>query len=121
MSGDIDKNVLLSRETALDHVQGDEEFLNEIYQIFLEEIPGRIEMFQQALNDHNINELISLAHSLKGVSLTIGAGSCHAIAERMEMAARADKIDRVKQLYPELEQILLKLKERLSDIINKYS
>jgi HPt (histidine-containing phosphotransfer) domain-containing protein len=114
MPGDLDKDVLLSREAALEYVQGDEEFLQEIFQIFLEEIPGRIEMFRNALNENNMDELISLSHSLKGVSLTIGAGSCHHLSARIEMAARANDIDTVKELYPELEQILHELQERLS-------
>ena len=114
MPGDLEKDVLLSREAALEYVQNDEEFLQEIFQIFLEEIPGRIEMFKNALNENNMAELISLSHSLKGVSLTIGAGSCHHLAARIEIAARANDIGTVRELYPELEQILLKLQERLS-------
>lgn len=114
MPGELDNDVLLSRKAALDYVQGDEEFLQEIFQIFLDEIPGRIEMFKNALNENNIPELISLSHSLKGVSLTIGAGSCHDLSMRIETAARENDIDTVKELYPELEQVLYTLQELLS-------
>lgn len=106
---------LLDRETALQHVQGDEEFLEEIYGIFLEEIPGRKDNFEKALEQDDIESIVGLAHSLKGVSLTIGALSCHKMARKLEMAARNKEQTTVKELYPKLEQIIDQLEKRLSD------
>lgn len=108
------QEILLDRKRALEHVQGDEEFLNEIYQIFLEEIPGRVEQFQEALRGGDIDAVIGLAHSLKGVSLTIGAISCHKTAERLEMAARDGDEKRVREIFEDINVILGELESTLS-------
>ncbi len=110
------EDTLLDRDAALDHVQGDEEFLREIYQIFLEEIPTRLENFHRALEENDIQAIVGLAHSLKGVSLTIGALSCHKAALNLEMAAREGDEAKVREIFPTLNTILEQLEEQLSNI-----
>lgn len=107
---------LLNWKEALHHVEGDEEFLKEIYEIFLEEIPERIASFQKTLDNNDIDKIVSLAHSLKGVSLTIGADSCHSLAAEIEMAARQNDESKVRGLYPQLEHLLRKIEETIGNM-----
>jgi HPt (histidine-containing phosphotransfer) domain-containing protein len=105
---------LFNWDKALQHVEGDVDFLKEIYEIFLEEIPERIEAFQKALDENDIDRIVSLAHSLKGVSLTVGAYSCHELSAELEKAARKYDEKRVRELYRQLETLLRKIEVRIS-------
>jgi histidine phosphotransfer protein HptB len=109
-------DILLDRESALEHVQGDEEFLKEIYEIFLEEIPGRRENFEQAFGKNDMQEVVGFAHSLKGVALTIGAITCHKTALELEMAAREGDELKAQELYRQLNGILGRLEKKLSEM-----
>lgn len=118
MAQNSENQLLLDRNAALEHVQGDEDFLEEIYQIFLEEIPGRKEEFKKALEKNDIASVVGLAHSLKGVSLTIAAMSCHKTALELEMAAREEDEKKVKELYVQLEGILDQLEQTLTEMFS---
>ena len=107
---------LINWEKALQHVEGDEEFLKEIYEIFLEEIPERIETFQKTLEKNDIDKMVSLAHSLKGVALTIGADFCHSLSAELENAARNSNEHRVRELYAQLESLLREIEVHISNM-----
>lgn len=114
--GQENDEVLLDREKALENVEGDEEFLKEIYTIFLEEVPERIEAFRNNIDDNNLEKIVSLAHSLKGVSLTVGAISCHELSREVEMAARNGDGEKVKQLYSRLEDLLRRIEKEIESM-----
>lgn len=101
--------ILIDREQGLSNVDGDEEFFNEILEIYIEEIPERIESFREHLTKNDLDTLISLSHSLKGVSLTVGALRVHELSKQIELAARAGEEETVRKLYPELEELLRKI------------
>lgn len=101
--------ILIDREQGLRNVDGDEEFFREILEIYIEEIPERIESFQKNLEANDFDTLISLAHSLKGVSLTVGALRVHELSKSIELAARSGEEETVRNLYPELETVLRKI------------
>lgn len=104
---------LIDRKTALQNVQHDEAFLDEIYTIFLEEIPIRRKAFSAALEGDAADTIVGLAHSLKGVSSTIGAVSCSEKALELEEAAKEGRTGEVPGLYAELDAILLGLENEL--------
>jgi HPt (histidine-containing phosphotransfer) domain-containing protein len=104
---------LLDREAALEQVQGDEEFLNELYQIFYNEIPERKSAFAEAFDEGNGKKVASLAHSLKGVSLTIGAFGCKNLAEEVEHAAKAEDLEAAREKYARLETVLNELEKAI--------
>jgi HPt (histidine-containing phosphotransfer) domain-containing protein len=101
--------ILIDRDQGLRNVDGDEEFFREILEIYREEIPERIESFQKHLEKNDFTTIISLAHSLKGVSLTVGALRVHELSKNIELAARAGEEETVRTLYPELEDLLRKI------------
>ena len=87
MAESADSEKLLDREKALDYVQGDEDFLKEIYLIFLEEIPERIRSFKESIENQDTEKIARFAHSLKGSSMAIGAIRCHSLSEKLEKTA----------------------------------
>lgn len=115
---EIDESPLLDHQAALDYVQGDKDFLKEIFEIFLEEIPQRKTNFQEAIKTKNMEKLTSVAHALKGVSLTIGAISCHKLSAEIEYAARAKEPEKAAGYYKDLEIVLDNLEDELYNYLN---
>lgn len=105
---------LLDRAQALTNVEGDTDFLQEILDIFLEEIPERIDTFNNSIEQRDYKRISSAAHSLKGVSLTIGAISCHLYSKQLEKAARMEDDERIREVFNHLEDVLDRIKEELS-------
>ena len=115
---EIDESPLLDHKAALDYVQGDKDFLREIFGIFLEEIPQRKSNFKEALAAEDTEKLTAVAHALKGVSLTIGAISCHKLSAEIEYAARSQDAEKAAVLYKELDTVLDTLQKELYNYLN---
>jgi len=107
---------LLDMDRALEYVQGDEEFLKEILQIFLEEIPQRVDSFQAAIADNDMKKMANLAHSLKGSAMAIGAAECHNLAKNVEEAAGNENKTETLTQYSLLEQNLEGLRNLLDQM-----
>ena len=107
---------LLDRDAALEQVQGDEDFLDELYQIFYNEIPERKNSFSSAFGEGDAKRIASLAHSLKGVSLTIGAFGCKHIAEEVEHAAKGGDLETAREKYSRLEEVLDELEKIIGNM-----
>jgi HPt (histidine-containing phosphotransfer) domain-containing protein len=77
--------------------------LLDVYRIYLESAPQKIEQLRSLMQQTNLEQIISLAHGLKGESGSVGGRFIMAAAAAMEKAARAGKLDEVRGLMPELE------------------
>lgn len=67
----------------------DEELLEEIFRVFLSEVPDRTHNIRTALADDDLPRLTALAHSLKGVAGTMYAEKLRQAAYVVELTARA--------------------------------
>lgn len=56
----------------------------ELVQMFVDEMPGRVEILQDQFNQHNFNDLRRTAHQLKGACGGYGFPSIGAVAGRLE-------------------------------------
>ena len=113
-SKNIDDTPLLDKESALHHLEEEEDFLQELYAIFLEEIPVRIEKLTKAIDLGSFAEFASNAHSLKGVCMTIGAHSCREAALELEMSAKREELDAARENFARLQNILIEIRKELS-------
>jgi two-component system sensor histidine kinase/response regulator len=76
---------------ALGRIEGDEELLHEMCQIFLENSPKLLRKLQQALAAGDADAVMRLAHSLKGEASYLNAtGTCNAARQLEEMGRNKD-------------------------------
>ena len=80
--------------------------LLDVYQIFLESAPLKIEQMKVALGNVSQEQLVSLSHGLKGESGSVGARFVMATAAAVERAARSGELETAGSLLPQLEQQL---------------
>ena len=90
------------KAAALDRLEGDEELLRDICQIFLEESPKLMTRLQQALQQDDSEAVSRAAHSLKGETGYLGAGNVCLIAKQLETMGRNHEL---AQASPVLEQL----------------
>ncbi len=89
--GDLDHSVL----KALSRLMGDE--LHELIRSYIAESPGLIEKIDRAARWGNHRQLADLAHELKSTSVSLGAIQVGHLAQTIEMAARANELDKVTE------------------------
>ena len=91
---------------ALGRVDGDEELLRELIQIFLEETPKHLSGLEQAIQANERNTIERIAHTLKGELGYLGmSGACEK-ARLLEDLGREGKLDEVPALYKGLNDEL---------------
>lgn len=85
------------------HDLGCSDVLLDVYRIYLESAPQKIDQLRPLVEQGKLEPIIALAHGLKGESGSIGGRLIMAAAAAMELAARAGDLHEVKRLMPELE------------------
>lgn len=82
----------------------DAELAAELMDAYLEDSPVRRATLLEAVNNGDCAVAAKAAHSLKGMSGVVRAGGLVDMALGMEMAAKEEKVDRLKELFAEFDQ-----------------
>ena len=80
--------------------------LQDVYRIYLESAPLKIEQLRAVLQTGDLPQIISLSHGLKGESGSVGGRFIMVTAAEMEKAGRAGDLESVRRLLPKLEKQL---------------
>ena len=81
---------------------GEPDVLAEVLQMFLTEVPPRIERLRNAWTAGNIEEVHRAAHSIKGSAGNIGAHAMHAVCKQLDEQGRAGNLDGAGHLIDQL-------------------
>jgi CheY-like chemotaxis protein len=87
---------------ALDRVGGDESFLHELIDIFLQEFPALAQRLTDGLSRRDPSALREPAHTLKGSLGCLGMQSMASLALEIEEASRAQDVDRAAGLIEDM-------------------
>ncbi len=104
-----DDEPCLDWSTALRNLDGDEAFLRELGEMFLEQYPAALAAIAGAVERGASDELEHAAHALKGSSRVVGAKAAAAAALELEDLGRAGRIDGA-------DEILERLRSRLAEL-----
>jgi PAS domain S-box-containing protein len=108
-----------NKAAALSRVRGKNERLNILVQMFLDDMPARIEAIQAALRERDYAEVGMLAHSIKGVVGNLSADSLHAVAANVESAAKAEDAEALSLLLLKMLTDYRDLTARLEEYISE--
>jgi PAS domain S-box-containing protein len=107
-----DPAVQLDRACMLERVEGDQELLNELIQLFVDDSPNLLAAMRAALIDGNMQVLERNAHSMKGAAGNLCAAETAAAAAKLEKDAKSGDTAACAQSLASLEravEILLPL------------
>ncbi|MFA9476969.1 ATP-binding protein [Phycisphaerales bacterium AB-hyl4] len=80
--------------------------MGELLEQFVGELPDRIYHIQKAQHEHNLSQLITLAHQLKGAAGGYGFGPIGDVAREIEQQARqGDELEQITETIQMLKQL----------------
>ncbi len=107
---------LIDRASLLERVEGDQELLSEMIQIFLEEAPGLINTMRGALQSGDMVLLERSAHSLKGAVSNLSSKATAAAALKLEQDAKENNSQSAKESLAAVERTMKLLLPALSEL-----
>ena len=107
-------NIAIKNELSIDFkklsiiYKDDITFLEELFKIFLKNMPGRIIDLKTALNNKDIKQAEIIAHSIGNITGTISASNAYEIAKKIESWVKDNKIEKAETCFRSLnEEIIL--------------
>jgi CheY-like chemotaxis protein/nitrogen-specific signal transduction histidine kinase/HPt (histidine-containing phosphotransfer) domain-containing protein len=99
------------RDGFLDRLMGDEEMAQTVVEVFLDDIPKRIESLKRSLEAGDAETVKRIAHSIEGAAANIGGEALRELAGEIEKACEDGHFESVNERCPELEHQFNRLKE----------
>jgi signal transduction histidine kinase/CheY-like chemotaxis protein len=107
------------RTAALARVNGDEELLRELTQLFLDDCPRLIAELQAAMEQKDATGLRRAAHTLKGAVGIFGDSATFDLAQKLELMATSANLAGVADAHAALIDSLARLKPDLAELLAK--
>ena len=107
------------RAAALDEVDGDEELLGELAQIFLEDSTRLLSAVQSAAAAGDAGQLMRAAHALKGSVANFGARRAVEAALRLESMGKDGDVSEAAPVVKELEVLMIALTDGLAMLLEE--
>ena len=104
----------LNRELILERLEGSQELLTELIQLFLEEAPQLIDAMRAALRKGDMEELRRSAHSMKGAASNFSAFATAKAATQLENDARMGDTISARASLAALEAVIESLLPELA-------
>ncbi|MCI4446086.1 MAG: Hpt domain-containing protein [Candidatus Aminicenantes bacterium] len=99
----------INKEEALNRIGGEEDFLNELLDIYREEFEKRYAELEKAIAEGNFQRIREAGHSIKGASANLSLPALREAAYEMEMAGKNEDLDvaqkTLKKLKMEFERL----------------
>jgi HPt (histidine-containing phosphotransfer) domain-containing protein len=113
----LNDSEVLDRGALLARLGGDEDFLREIADLFLEDCPKLLADIHSAVSTGDAGALEHAAHTLKGSVSNFGAEAARQAAFRLENLGRAGDLKPAGEAYSSLVQEI----ERFTDALGNLS
>jgi HPt (histidine-containing phosphotransfer) domain-containing protein len=108
---------IIDWEQALDRVDGSEETLVELVEIFLEQWPEMMDEIEQGVARADYENLRRAAHTLKGSASIFGARPVVEVADRLSDMARDEELDgaegELRTLQDEMDRLVPVMQKRM--------
>ncbi|MBE7444664.1 MAG: Hpt domain-containing protein [Planctomycetia bacterium] len=106
---------VFNKNDALEIMSGDDEFLKELAEIFIDDFPEQTSKIKEAIHSHDSSALEKAAHKLKGAVANFGNNVVFTAALNLEMMGRENRWDDVEETYGglmrEAERLAYELRE----------
>ncbi|MGA1824736.1 MAG: response regulator [bacterium] len=105
------KAVVFDRADFLERLDGDEEFLTELLEEFIEITPELINSIKEAIEKEDMIQARRDAHTLKGASANVSALALREAALQMENSIKNNELDKITERQTRINQEFEKLKQ----------
>ena len=115
----VQDHLVFDRSVALDRMEGDEELLLEMIELFLEDCPNQEASIQEALTSQDVDRLTIAAHTFKGSVGNFGAKRVYDAAHELENLAKEADFDTSQTVWSELQREIDVLKGELQQAVSR--
>jgi len=122
-STDTDKSLLVfDRNAFFSRVGNNIEFYDKLVRIFLEKVPDILSYLRQGIDERDMEKVRFNSHSLKGMSMNIGAGILSELSKQIEYKARDYDlvIEKPDEQESDIEQVVDTGQSDIEDIIRLF-
>jgi CheY-like chemotaxis protein len=102
-------------DRVLEMAGGDEEFVKELFRLFLKECPQRLEEIEKAIEEKNLSAIAKIAHVLKSSSGNLGINRIYNLCSEIEKLAKKGSLENLEDLYVSLREEYEKFREFVSE------
>ncbi len=106
--------IVFDKSDALKMIEDDEEFLRELAEIFINDVPEQMSEIKEAVISRNNEALEKSAHKLKGAVANFGRNATTDTAFKLERMAKDSKLDGVEEVYSSLVKDIENLMKALN-------
>jgi HPt (histidine-containing phosphotransfer) domain-containing protein len=103
----------IDMDSVLERVGGDESFLRELLDIYIEDFIDKYAQLEKAISENDSNNIREIGHSLKGSSGNLSLTGLHETAYGIELSGKDNDVERAKALFTQLREEFKKLKDVL--------
>jgi signal transduction histidine kinase/CheY-like chemotaxis protein/HPt (histidine-containing phosphotransfer) domain-containing protein len=112
----VEQSVWVDRAQALARVEGDEDVLRQLAELFLDDCPKFRAEIESALGRGDVAAIVTPAHALKASVSVFGATAAEAAARRLEVAARQGDSAAASAAFSDLTLQLARVCEGLAQL-----
>jgi two-component system, sensor histidine kinase and response regulator len=124
-TGTQERGSYTQEEDSLDHTViaslrelGDSDLLSELTQMFLEEVPERLEALQEAVDKGDEQTIQRIAHTLKGSSGNMGARQMSRLCLDLEQAGESNDLSSAADILELLNKEFDRVREELPALVD---
>ncbi|KJU82904.1 two-component hybrid sensor and regulator [Candidatus Magnetobacterium bavaricum] len=105
---------VFDREDVFNRLNGDEELMRKIFDVFALDAPRQMEILKKALEANDATTVERQAHSIKGMAANVGGNLAKNEAMRMEIAARKLNLSKAQMQWHPLQMEMNRLIEAIA-------
>jgi HPt (histidine-containing phosphotransfer) domain-containing protein len=106
-------SAIFNRIELKERLGGNEALIGKFVGMFISSTTNLIPLLSSAIEEKNCEEIKSQAHAIKGSAANVAASMIREISTAIEMAARANELSDVPQLFASLEKAFTEFKTRV--------
>ena len=83
--------MLYDHEQLMDRLEGDRDLVREVVGVYIREVQANLGRLEDAIRARHVDEIMRMAHGMKGSSRTVTAESMATLAEQLETAVKEQR------------------------------
>ncbi len=109
--------IVFDKDAVLKMIEDEEDFLKELAEIFINDVPEHMSEIEKAVNCRNSEALVKSAHKLKGAAANFGKNVTTGTAFNLETMGKENNLDGVEEVYDTLVKDVERLMNALQEFV----
>lgn len=119
MSDSGQTTVVFDRESVLDMVDGEVEFMHELIEMYLDDAPEHLDTIRRGFEGNDADAVQRIAHRLKTSVGNLGGRVAQPLVKDLEQQARTGSLDGAHALFAQVENALQEFESSLRSCLDE--